>query len=284
MAQLRRQREKQKSNEASATSTNEHPKKPTTDPSMADTSTDTATPKSMGKFRYDPVLKRYLPSSAYKSNGNNDVCIQQLQRKSAVKSNIKEKSPKMNNKDIFLSSNNFTDGEIRRVLFRGSSLRHCSNNCSQQISSSPGFENKNKKHKKNSKKDNDKGNKDRQCDNKFTCSDNSIILLATSLTYCYSLRRKTIATNLGELCTARRLENVPTVVTKDVLCKRDAIGCIVESEDGMSAFRKRMDADDSNNHGQKSEVHKQSQIAPNPPSTWYSMLNPMCFDLQYRES
>eukprot|EP00956_Cyclotella_meneghiniana_P021241 scaffold38441_cov21-Cyclotella_meneghiniana.AAC.1 len=285
MAQLRRQREKQKSNEASATSTDERPEKPI-DPSITDTSTNTTAPKSMGKFRYDPVLKRYLPKSAYKSNGNNDVCIQKLQRtnreKSEEKSDTKEKISNTNNKDESLPGID-TDEEIRRIAFRGISLRRGSNNYSQQILSSFGFENKNKKRKKQSKKHNDNGNNDRQYNNIFSCSEKSIVMLATSLSYCSSSRRQTIATILGELSTARGLENVSNTVTKDMLRKTDAVGCIVKSEDGMNTSRKEIDAaNGSNSRGQKSEVHKQSQRSR--PSTWYSMLSPMCFDLQYRES
>eukprot|EP00956_Cyclotella_meneghiniana_P016787 scaffold26817_cov38-Cyclotella_meneghiniana.AAC.2 len=269
MAQLRRQREKQKS---SATSTNERPKKPI-DPSIVDTSTNTTAPKSMGKFSYDPVLKRYLPKSAYKSNGNNDVCIQKLQltnrEKSEAKSNTLEKKSKTNNKDVSLPGIN-TDGEIRRIAFRGNSLRR-------------GLQSKNKKRKKQSKKHNDNGNNDMQYNNIFSCSEKSIVMLATSLSYCSSSRRQTIATILGELSTARGLENVSNTVTKDMLRKTDAVGYIVKSEDGMNTSRKEIDAAvRSNSRGQKSEVHKQSQ--PSRPSTWYSMLSPMCFDLQYRES
>ena len=65
LAQLQRQRQKKKQTEKAA----------------SDGANGQACPRqplTLGGYRFDPALKRYLPKKAFKPNGNNDVCIQRV--------------------------------------------------------------------------------------------------------------------------------------------------------------------------------------------------------------
>ena len=62
VAQLQRQRQKKQAEQAPSEGASACPGQPLT----------------LGGFRFDPQLKRYLPKKAFKPNGNNDVCIQRV--------------------------------------------------------------------------------------------------------------------------------------------------------------------------------------------------------------
>ena len=64
MAQLQRQRRKKQTEQASSEG--------------ASGQTCPRQPLTLGGYRFDPALKRYLPKKAFRPNGNNDVCIQRV--------------------------------------------------------------------------------------------------------------------------------------------------------------------------------------------------------------
>lgn len=78
IAQLQRQRQKKQAEQASSEGTSGQacPRQPLT----------------LGGYRFDPQLKRYLPKKAFKPNGNNDVCIQRVKSRQVNDTNIAERT------------------------------------------------------------------------------------------------------------------------------------------------------------------------------------------------
>ena len=267
MAQLHRQREQQ----SSKLKTNKSNNPPLTD-SIG------YTPKSIGHFRYDPVLKRYLPKTAYKSNGNNDVCIQRIQKASmnGKKSTKLENRSQNANEGATSSCGIFTDKEICRVVFRGCCLRHNYEEDQSLVTLGQlGREKRSKKPKKLRKYNNVANHSEFSYKEDsmrsippvehsdvsyqtFACSERSIVLLVTSLSYCSSSRRHDISSILAQLSFTRRLRAVSTVATRNMLLKRNRVACTVtRKENGWNSM---------------------SSILNNPMSDcdqWYSMLWPL---------
>lgn len=280
LAQLRRQREKQK----------EHVMEPTLTSSDASANKNN-TAISVRGFRYDPILKRYLPKSAFKPNGNNDVCIQRIRQASICKHEPQEANLNSRSSSRLFSCGAVTDSELRMVVFRGCCIK------ASVASSSPGDHGhgKNKKRKKQSSNMNDKqcnidrhsnctvnGNmassavdvNDREPHNAtLPCSEKSVVLLVFSLSYCSTANRRTnLASKLVPLCIARRLEVVPTVATKDMLLVENKIGCIVASNEISTANTPT----GGKTEERKGITHKASAITTALPlHNWFSMLHPI---------
>jgi hypothetical protein len=247
----------------------------------------------MGNFRYDPILKRYLPKSTLKPNGNNDACIQQMQQASLEKLELLVERH-IDDAIGQFSATTVTDGEMRRIIFRGyclkSNVEHkteniVDNHCADRNMSYSG-EREHRKSKKR-KKQNDKihfNGKKADTDDAFNhayktklpCSEKSILLLAASLSYCTASRRKTTASILGPLCIARGLDIAPTVATKDMLLK-SRIGCVVTSDErtcNNSLFDVPKSSESKKKIGLKGT--KMTKAAT-PQSKWYTMLYPISF-------
>jgi hypothetical protein len=281
MAQLQRQRERQRLDEAAASST--------------DGVAYGCNPISLGKFRYDPILKRYLPKSTFKSNGNNDVCIQRMQRASIAPKAESKCSSMEKSSSCFAAVD--TRG-IRRLVFRGCCLRQTCVDSGSASAVTNERKNKSKKRKSRRKNLDHIDNEDKfkhnnletindcnvegsQLYNKIACSDMSIVLLATSLSYCSSTRRNNVATILGQISTARELEVVPSLVTKDMLFERNKIGCLVASgENGHNRNLGQMKQPEVDcSHESQEDTINHSRKTIEIPSIWYSMLKPIHHDL-----
>lgn len=289
MAQRQRQREKQKSDVQMSSST--------ADDQMMSEAARNEQPKSMGGFIYDPVLKRYLPKSAYKSNGNNDVCIQRIQNEAGKQKNMMDahESKWCQDDKSATSLGAVIDRDVRRIVFRASSLRFSSSlqNKSASMESRASSTPPEKKSKKRKKPRNcnklivsehaNSNDTMGQSYNMHSCSPMSIIVLATSLSYCSSTRRKDAASILGSLCTVDGLQVIPALVNREMFAAKNEIGCIIpckekDREMGVSTSSEQ----DSKCMEQKkpmacfgSHLKKTASLSP----VWYSMLTPICFDL-----
>lgn len=266
MAQLRRQREKQKLDEAAAS-------KESITPNSSDAAGNQTPHKSMGKFRYDPILKRYLPKSTYKSNGNNDACIQRMQQVYGQKKNAidaKSNALRLSVSDRHLSCA-INDREIRKVVFRGFGLRATST-CK---SSSMTEQAHGKSRKKQRKHKMDLTDEEKWKNKLFACTEKSIVLLTTSLSYCSSARRKNIASILGPMCIARGLEVVATVATTTTLREKDKAGCVTTSDKGKVRARQHKSLANTNQPTKNTEADEAYQL-------WPSMLHPICLGFTER--
>ncbi|KAL3802216.1 hypothetical protein HJC23_001760 [Cyclotella cryptica] len=285
LAQLRRQREKQKERDVDPSSTSSEIQR-----HASANKNDRA--RSMGGFFYDPILKRYLPRSVFKPNGNNDVCIQRIQQASIYKHESIDTKPKSINSSRLGSFGTVTDRDLRMVVFRGCCIKP------RVASMSPrdrgyGRQKKRKKQSSNINIEGKQNNTDRRNNISvrgheapsaihpleephnatLPCSEKSIVLLASSLSYCSSTtRRRTIASTVAPLCIARRLEIVPTVATRDMLLSANKIGCIVTSNETSTAKSCTVGKPEELkgiNHGASAKTNAV------PPPNWFSMLHPI---------
>ena len=259
MAQLRWQREKQTLDEAAPSELLLCP---------FDTTDKQTTHKPIGKFRYDPILKRYLPKSAYKSNGNNDACIQRLQQVYCKRNDANDTKLSVSSLNVsgrlFLSGV-MNDQDIRKVIFRGIALRATSTYGSSSSTSEKMPQKRITKHRKH-KMDIPAGAiyMEEKLKTRFECTQKSIILLATSLSYCSSERRKNIASILGPMCISHGLEVVGTIITKTT--SQDTIGKAIERKVEVGQHQPIANADLPTN----AEANIQAR------QSWLSMLHPIC--------
>lgn len=283
MAQLRRQREKRKTEDAVTSSAVHSSSVTDSNRDVVDAaSNDCAPKKSIGKFRYDPVLKRYLPKSAYESNGNNDKCIQRLQ--------------KGNRKKMMTIDSTFSrasaaatsygapfDYDLRRVLFGGCCLRNHSSTYHYYAayslhSAEIKVDQKRKKRSKQSKtKDHTKcvHNLEQQ-PNIHPCSERSIILLATSLSYCSNTRRRRLVSALGTLYISRALGVVPSVATTHMLIERNKIGCVIPDEEKRQRSTHQTICSHRNSDTEsKLAAADSSTKKAGSTITWHSLLTPI---------
>jgi hypothetical protein len=284
MAQLRRQREKRKADDAAESSVVHPTSGADGNRVVVNAALNTCAPKSMGRFCYDPVLKRYLPKSAYKSNGNNDECIQRLQKESRKKMGAIDSKPisRASAANTRSSSGAVFDYDLRRVLFRGCCLRTESGShvASHLYSTQVKVD---KKRKKRSKQGTTKYST--KCLNTLEqklcthpCSERSIILLATSLSYCSSTRRRRVASVIGAIYIARGLEVVSCVATTQMLIEKNKIGCIIPDGEKRQRSNHQM-IDNSRN----SSVESKPAVFDSS-TTWHSLLTPISTGLNSNQS
>jgi hypothetical protein len=282
MAQLRRQREKRKTEDAAASNAVHSSSVTDSNREVVDAASNDSAPKLMGKFRYDPVLKRYLPKSAYESNGNNDKCIQRLQKVNRKKMMTIDSTFARASVDTTSSVASF-DYDLRRVLFRGCCSRNHSTTYHDRATSSlhsaeVTVDHKRKKRSKQSKtKDSTKciHNLEQQ-PNIQSCSERSIILLATSLSYCSNTRRQKLVSALGTLYTSRALRVVPSVATTHMLIERNKIGCVIPDDDKRQRSTHQTICSHRNSDTEsKLAAGDSSTKKAGSTLTWHSLLTPI---------
>lgn len=218
VAQLRRQREKKQQQSKEASSSPAADTDQCKNTNLETTHDDIKKNTSIGDFQYDPVMKRYLPKSAYKPHGNNDVCIQRVQKERKVNKLHDAKEVLVNNDNLFQLRGNVTDGDIQRVVFRGTYLPRSSNIGDVASLQSKSGKNKRKKRCNNTNLQIHKKDFIQSQHQSMPCSDRTALLLKTSLEYCTNTaRRNAITSLLGPMSIARRAEIVPTQSTLKVI-------------------------------------------------------------------
>ena len=268
VAQLNRQRQKSR-----ATGAN-NPKSNNEEPSPDDPKAARPKPEHLvhravvGKFQYDPALKRYFPKSTFESN--EDVCVQRIQKQIASKELRgdgrrrwrRSRGAISMHERPFHSKENVTDDDLGKVVFRGTRLP--ANGRFDRDSSTQAKRQSNNIHCPMQKSDHDF----HSCPS-IPCSARTAFLLSTSLEYCAAPRRRNaIASVLGPLSVARTAKVVPTQSTLETL-KHEAKKHVHSRID--EPFRPHVRLVQRQPPGMKNSTGDSSSHM----QTWASMLHPL---------
>mmetsp|Transcript_9278 Transcript_9278/g.16176 ORF Transcript_9278/g.16176 Transcript_9278/m.16176 type:complete len:446 (+) Transcript_9278:115-1452(+) len=277
--QLQRQRQKQQSKERAVAADNSQNTEPSpTDPKATRPSDkhDAAKCEGNGDFQYDPILKRYFPKSTFQSHGNNDVCIQRIQKKIAPKevdaNSNKQRWLLMNEEPFHLTRGNVTDDDVRRVIFRGMRLptNRCNNGDLSTLISHSG------KKKKKQRNNADLPSQKIESPPPIPCTERTTFLLATSLEYCtITQRRNAIASMLGPMSVARRAKVVPTQSTLETIQNntKKCMHSYIDREE--SAYEEPIRPYAGSIQRQKSWTGDSVQGSSLKMQRWFSMLHPL---------
>lgn len=171
--------------------------------------------KSVGKFQYDPIRKRYFPKSIFASYGSDDPCTQRIRTQTPVAAGgkvVNANNMNIEEQQLLRRSGYVSDKELTMIVFRGiclSKILFNSGECPTSLTL------QDKRKKKNFRDD------VRDCYYPpIHCTERTSLLLTCSLEYCASShRRNAIATMLSPLVIARRATIVPNMSTLDDIRK-----------------------------------------------------------------
>jgi len=302
IAQLQRQRLKSKAAAATATisadcssPTSKDTKPPPSNPNVKRPAKHTAATASNcqggdgGGFQYDPILKRYFPKSAFQSHGNNDICIQRIQKQITATNNDVDGDSSKNdemliNDRAFHLKGNVTDHDVRRVIFRGIRLPtyECSNS-GGMLSSMNSQSGKKRKTQRNN------NNSNRHCSDQklenspspsIPCTARTTFLLTTSLEYCtMTQRRSALASMLVPMSVAKTAKVVPNQSTLETLqndtkrCMHSYIDKECLHDEPLGPFERST----TNHHRQQSRMGHSTVKGSSMgmQRRWFSMLPPI---------
>ena len=158
--------------------------------------------RRVGKFQYNPITKRYFPKSTFTANGNNDACIQRVQKHLLVTTDVSTIDNQLRR-----PAGALTIGDIRWISFRRARLYN--DNMYHNNGQRPNTIHEKKKLRANTVK---------KSPPFFPCTERTKLLLTTSLEYCAMSRKRNLIYNmLGPIIIAKRATITPNLSTLERL-------------------------------------------------------------------